>query len=121
MVKLVVNSSVRVLHIGKKSLAGRNVFGRITMRRRGGAQKQFYRVIDVLSTLVDLPCIVRTLEYDPNRNTFVALVCYITGILSYIIAYNNIFIGDVVIVKYKLPMVEWTRSGYRCELWYTGD
>lgn len=69
-------------HLVKKS--GRN--GKILARTKGGRHKRQYRFIDYKRFLVDLPAIVKRIEYDPNRTANIALICYLNGLSSYIIA-----------------------------------
>ena len=80
-----------------KKTAGRNSYGRITVRHRGGGNKSKYRVIDFKRDKVDMPATVMTLEYDPNRSAFIALIQYEDGVKSYIIAPQELKVGDVVV------------------------
>ena len=63
--------------LNKKS--GRNSYGRITVRHRGGGNRRKYRVIDFKRQKFDIPATVKTLEYDPNRSAFIALIQYEDG------------------------------------------
>lgn len=76
---------------------GRNNQGRITSYHKGGGVKKKYRLIDFKRSIIDIPAKVTRLEYDPNRSAFIALVCYINGSLSYILAPDGLKEGDVVI------------------------
>ena len=69
-----------------KKNSGRNSYGRITVRHRGGGNKRKYRVIDFKRDKLDMPAVVQRLEYDPNRSAFIALVKYEDGELRYILA-----------------------------------
>ena len=69
-----------------KKNAGRNSYGRITVRHHGGGNKQKYRIIDFKRDKMDVPATVLRLEYDPNRSAFIALVQYEDGEKRYIIA-----------------------------------
>ena len=80
-----------------KKNAGRNSYGRITVRHRGGGNRRKYRIIDFKRNKFDVPGTVKTLEYDPNRSAFIALIQYEDGEKSYIIAPNGVKVGDVVI------------------------
>ena len=71
---------------GKSSTGGRNNNGRITVRFRGGGHKQSYRIVDFKRRKLDIPAKVERIEYDPNRTSFIALIRYADGELSYIIA-----------------------------------
>ena len=77
---------VKGLVEGKHSTGGRNNYGRITVRWRGGGHKRAYRVIDFKRRKLDMPAVVERLEYDPNRTAFIALIRYEDGELSYILA-----------------------------------
>lgn len=81
--------------LNKKS--GRNSYGRITVRHRGGGNRKKYRVIDFKRQRADAPAQVLTLEYDPNRSAFIALVQYEDGQKSYIIAPHGLKVGDTVV------------------------
>lgn len=80
-----------------KKNSGRNSYGRITVRHRGGGVKRKYRVIDFKRDKIDMPATVLTLEYDPNRSAHIALVQYTDGEKRYILAPNELKVGDVVI------------------------
>ena len=75
---------------------GRNCYGRITSRRRGGGHKRLYRNIDFKRDKVDIPAKVVTIEYDPNRSANLALLSYLDGDKRYILAPKGLNIGDVV-------------------------
>ena len=77
--------------------AGRNSYGRITIRHRGGGNKRKYRIIDFKRDKMNIPAVVKTLEYDPNRGAFIALVEYQDGEKRYIIAPHGLKVGDTVI------------------------
>ena len=80
-----------------KKNAGRNSYGRITVRHRGGGNRRKYRVIDFKRTKFAVPATVLTLEYDPNRSAFIALIQYEDGVKSYIIAPVGLKVGDTVV------------------------
>lgn len=79
-----------------KKNAGRNSYGRITVRHRGGGNRRKYRVIDFKRNKDDMNATVLTLEYDPNRSAFIALVQYEDGEKRYIIAPDGLKVGDVI-------------------------
>jgi len=79
-----------------KKHSGRNSYGRITVRHRGGGNKRKYRVIDFKRNKDGINATVRTIEYDPNRSANIALIEYEDGVKSYIIAPNGLKVGDVV-------------------------
>ncbi len=76
---------------------GRNSNGRITSRHRGGGHKRRYRIIDFKRNNYDVPGRVATVEYDPNRTTFIALIHYIDGDKRYILCPTGLKVGDTVI------------------------
>ncbi len=79
-----------------KKNSGRNSYGRITVRHRGGGNKKKYRVIDFKRDKMEMPATVLTIEYDPNRSANIALVEYEDKERRYIIAPNGLNVGDVV-------------------------
>ncbi|MBR2524669.1 MAG: 50S ribosomal protein L2 [Clostridiales bacterium] len=84
------------LLVTKKNNAGRNSYGRITVRHQGGGNRQKIRVIDWKRTKDGIPATVKALEYDPNRTAFIALIQYVDGSKSYILAPNGLKVGDKV-------------------------
>ena len=80
-----------------KKNAGRNSYGRITVRHRGGGNRRKYRVIDFKRERFGVNATVMTLEYDPNRSAFIALVQYEDGEKRYIIAPIGLKVGDVIV------------------------
>ena len=79
-----------------KKTSGRNSYGRITVRHRGGGNRRKYRVIDFKRTKDGMNAQVLTLEYDPNRSAFIALIQYEDGTKSYILAAEGMKVGDTV-------------------------
>ena len=79
-----------------KKTAGRNSYGRITVRHHGGGNKVKYRIIDFKRDKVGMPAEVKTIEYDPNRTAFIALVQYEDGEKRYILAPHGLKVGDHV-------------------------
>ena len=79
-----------------KKHAGRNSYGRITVRHHGGGNRQKYRVIDFKRNKLGMDAEVKTLEYDPNRTAFIALVQYEDGEKRYILAPDSLKVGDKV-------------------------
>ncbi len=80
-----------------KKNSGRNSYGRITVRHKGGGNRKKYRIIDFKRDKMDMPATVQRLEYDPNRSAFIALVKYEDGELRYILAPVGLKPGDQVI------------------------
>ncbi len=87
-----------------KQKAGRNNQGRRTMRYRGGGHKRYYRIIDFKRDKVGIPGVVKTLEYDPNRTAFIALVAYKDGEKRYIIAPQGLEVGQTVLSGPEAPV-----------------
>ena len=80
-----------------KKHAGRNSYGRITVRHQGGGNRKKYRVIDFKRDKMDVPATVLRLEYDPNRSAYIALVEYTDGERRYILAPVGLNVGDTVL------------------------
>ncbi len=85
------------LVISLKSQAGRNNYGKITVRHRGGGHKRKYRIIDFKRDKVNIPAKVAAIEYDPNRTANIALLHYADGEKRYIISPNGLKVGDTII------------------------
>lgn len=83
-----------VIHLPYK--AGRGYKGRISVRHKGGRVKRKYRIIDFKRNKFGVPATVKSIEYDPNRSAFIALLCYKDGEYRYIIAPNGIKVGEVL-------------------------
>jgi large subunit ribosomal protein L2 len=81
----------------QKKHSGRNSYGRITVRHKGGGNRQKYRVIDFKRSRLGDQAEVKTVEYDPNRSAFIALIQYEDGAKSYIIAPDGLKVGDKVV------------------------
>ena len=82
-----------------KKNSGRNSYGRITVRHRGGGNKRKYRVIDFRRDKLYMPAVVQRLEYDPNRSAFIALVKYEDGELRYVLAPVGLKAGDTILAS----------------------
>ena len=80
-----------------KNKAGRNSYGRITVRHQGGGNRKKYRIIDFKRDKAGIPATVLTIEYDPNRSAFISLLQYEDGEKRYIIAPIGLKVGDTVI------------------------
>ena len=91
----------RSLTESKHRAKGRNCYGRVTSRRRGGGHKRLYRIIDFKRDIVDVPATVMAIEYDPYRTAYIALVQYENGQKRYIIAPDGLKKGDTVITTAK--------------------
>ena len=82
-----------------KKSSGRNSYGRITVRHRGGGNKRKYRIIDFKRQKLDMPATVQRIEYDPNRSAYIALIKYEDNTLSYILAPYGLKAGDTVVAS----------------------
>src|SRR3989344_4555460 len=89
-------------NISKKS--GRNNHGRITMRHQGGGNKRTYRMVDFMQNKLNVPGRVETIEYDPYRTAFIALVVYKDGDKRYILAVKDLKAGDEIITAPQAPL-----------------
>jgi len=87
----------------KKS--GRNNQGKITSRHKGAGHKQKYRIIDFKRNKYNSQGLVKAFEYDPNRNVYLALIYYLDGEKRYILAPQDLKIGDVIITAYNAPIL----------------
>ncbi|MGI6665238.1 MAG: 50S ribosomal protein L2 [Christensenellaceae bacterium] len=85
------------LLVTKKKSGGRNAHGRITVRHRGGGNKQKYRIIDFKRNKDGVPAKVATIEYDPNRSAHIALLQYLDGEKRYILAPLGLKVGDMLL------------------------
>ena len=88
---------LKALTHGKLRLSGRNARGVITARHRGGGAKQNWRTIDLKQTKLGIPALVSSIEYDPNRSAYIALVVYSDGTKSYILAPDSLKVGDKIV------------------------
>ena len=80
-----------------RKTAGRNNTGRITCRHKGGGHKQAYRIIDFKREKFGVPAVVKTVEYDPNRNVRISLVVYADGEKRYILTPHDLKVGDKIV------------------------
>lgn len=85
------------LLVNLKNNAGRNNQGKITVRHHGGRVKRFYRLVDFKRNKDNIPAIVKTIEYDPNRSANICLLAYADGEKRYILAPKGIKVGQVVV------------------------
>jgi large subunit ribosomal protein L2 len=88
---------IKNLTEGLKSTGGRNNHGHITTRHHGGGHRRRYRMVDFKRKKFDVAATVERIEYDPNRTSFIALIKYADGQLSYIIAPQRLAVGDSVV------------------------
>lgn len=92
----------------KNKTGGRNCYGRLTSRHRGGGHKQLYRIVDFKRDLLDLPARVQALEYDPNRSANLALIAYSSGEKRYILAPKGLKAGDTIFTSNKATTNDFT-------------
>ncbi|MGM9972416.1 MAG: 50S ribosomal protein L2, partial [Clostridiaceae bacterium] len=95
--EITTSTPEKSLLVALKNKGGRNSQGKITVRHQGGGAKQKYRIIDFKRNKDGIPAKVATIEYDPNRSAYIALVVYADGEKRYIIAPVGIKVGDVVV------------------------
>lgn len=93
---LTTDKPEKSLTAGKKSSGGRNNYGRVTTRFRGGANKRCYRLVDFKRNKDNVPATVKSIEYDPNRTAYIALICYADGEKAYILLPEGLKVGDVI-------------------------
>ena len=86
----------RSLHVSLKKHSGRNSYGRITVRHKGGGVRRKYRLIDFKRNTTDAEATVVSIEYDPNRSANIALIQYEDGKKAYIIAPDKLSVGDKI-------------------------
>lgn len=96
------------LIFGRKRDVGRSK-GAISVRHKGGGVKRKYRLVDFRQEKLDIPAKVLSIEYDPNRSAFIALIVYKDGEKRYILAPQNLKIGDEIIVSNNAPIKEGNR------------
>lgn len=104
--EITTDTPEKSLTVGIHKSGGRNGTGKMTVRQIGGGHKRKYRIIDFKRDKENIEGKVTTIEYDPNRSAFIALICYIDGEKRYIIAPNKLKVGDKVFSgKGALPVV----------------
>lgn len=84
--------------------SGRGSAGKITTRHRGGTVKRRYRLIDFKMNKIDIPAKVQSLEYDPNRSAFIALLSFVDGEKRYVVATEGMKQGDQIVFSPKAPI-----------------
>jgi large subunit ribosomal protein L2 len=92
------------LTVKLKQNAGRNHHGRITMRHQGGGNKNLYRLVDFNQMKLNVPGRVESIEYDPYRTAFIALVVYRDGERRYILAPKDLKVGDEIVTANQAPL-----------------
>lgn len=109
-VVLTTKSPNKALSTNLKKHAGRNNTGRLTIRHQGSGHAKRYRLVDFhLTDKKSIPAKIETVEYDPYRTAFIALVCYADGERRYVLAHSEVKVGDTIITDDKAPL----KSGNR--------
>lgn len=93
------SSPNRSMVSGATKTGGRNSYGRVTMRHKGGGHKRRHRAIDFFYNKHDIPAKVESIEYDPNRSAYIALLCYADGERRYIIAPDELEVGTEIVIS----------------------
>lgn len=109
---LTAKKPLKALTTGFSRGVGRNAYGRITTRHKGGGHKRSYREIDFRMEKLNIPAKIETIEYDPNRSGFIGVVCYNDGERRYMLLPKGIKVGDQVIASEEAPL----RPGNRLPL-----
>lgn len=94
--EITTNKPEKSLVYGLRKSGGRNAQGKITVRHKGGGNKRKYRIIDFKRNKDDIVGMVKTIEYDPNRSTFISLIVYADGEKRYILTPNGLNVGDKI-------------------------
>src|SRR3990167_7417429 len=89
---------------GKRSTGGRNSFGRITMRHKGGGHKRRFRDVDFYFNKKNVPARIASIEYDPTRSAFIALAVYRDGAKRYVVVPQRMRVGDTFLVSESAPI-----------------
>lgn len=95
--ELTTSTPEKSLLVTLKKNSGRNNQGKITIRHHGGGHKRKYRLIDFKRNIDDIPATIKSIEYDPNRTSFISLVVYANGLKKYIITPKGVKVGDKVV------------------------
>ena len=98
------NEPYKPLTVGFKRDVGRNAFGRITVRHQGGGHKKLYRIIDFMYDKKDIRATVKTVEYDPFRTGYIALVAYKDGEKRYVLLPKSMKVGNSFMVSENAPI-----------------
>lgn len=95
--EITASKPLKRLTVSTKRISGRNNQGKITVRHRGGAAKRRYRIVDFKQQSFDIPAKVQSIEYDPHRSAWIALVAYKNGSKAYILAAQGMNVGDTIV------------------------
>lgn len=111
--EITTSKPYKALTVNLKKHAGRNNTGRLTIRHQGGGHAQKYRLVDFFYTdKKGIEARVETIEYDPYRTAYIALVCYKDGERRYVVAHSQMKVGDVIVTDEKTKLV----AGNRMEI-----
>ena len=100
----------KALSFGGKRDVGRNSAGRITVRHKGAGHKKLFRMVDFKMDKKNIPAKIETIEYDPMRTAFIALICFSDGERRYILAPNGVKVGDIFLVGADVPVEKGNRT-----------
>jgi large subunit ribosomal protein L2 len=106
---LTASEPYKPLTVGFKRDVGRNSHGRITVRHKGAGHKKLYRMVDFAYDKMDIPARVDTIEYDPFRTGYIALVTFKDGEKRYVLAPKTLKVGDTFIVSENAPIATGNR------------
>lgn len=101
---LTAKEPLKPLTKGFQRHVGRNAFGRITTRHKGGGHKRLFRDIDFLMQKFNIPAKIETVEYDPNRSGFIGVVCYADGERRYNLLPQGVKVGDTILTAEDAPV-----------------
>ncbi|MDQ5957393.1 MAG: large subunit ribosomal protein [Patescibacteria group bacterium] len=101
---ITTNEPHKPLTKGFRRGSGRNAFGRITTRHKGGGHKRSYREIDWMFDKLNIPAKIQTVEYDPNRSGFISLISYADGEKRYILLPEGVKVGDSIVTSEKADL-----------------
>ena len=111
--ELSLDGPYRPLTYGRKRHVGRNSYGRITTRHKGGGVKRLFRDVDFLYDKKNIPAGIKSIEYDPNRSGFIGLAVYDDGEKRYILIPQSVKVGDSFIVAESAPILKANRLKLR--------
>ena len=106
---LTTDQPKKSLTYGRKRAVGRNNFGRITVRHKGGGHKRRFREIDFRYDKIGIAARIETIEYDPNRSGFIGLALYRDGARRYVLLPGTLKVGDTFIVSAEAPLTPGNR------------
>jgi large subunit ribosomal protein L2 len=103
----------KALTKGYKRSVGRNAQGKVTTRHKGAGHKRLFRDVDFMYDIKDVPAKIATIEYDPNRTGFIALVVYANGAKRYVLVPRSMKVGDTFIVSDKADIKVGNRTSLK--------